>query len=78
MSYVLALDEGTTSARAIVFSEEGAPIAIARKEVAQTHPKPGWVEQDAEEIWSAQMGVAVEALVAARVKLRDISREQRQ
>jgi glycerol kinase len=73
LSYVLALDEGTTSARAIVFSQQGAPIAIAQKEVAQTYPEPGWVEHDAEEIWSAQMGVAVEALLTARVKLRDIA-----
>jgi glycerol kinase len=67
------LDEGTTSARAIVFDQSGAPVAIAQKEFEQIFPKPGWVEHDAEEIWSAQLGVAVEALVSARVKPRDIA-----
>ena len=73
MSYVLALDEGTTSARAIVFSQDGTPIATAQQEFTQIYPQPGWVEHDAEEIWSAQMGVAVEALLTARVGLHDIA-----
>jgi glycerol kinase len=73
LSYVLALDEGTTSARAIVFTRDGIPAATAQREFAQSYPKPGWVEHDAEEIWSAQMAVAVEALVSARVKPRDIA-----
>src|SRR5262249_14897106 len=73
LSHVLALDEGTTSARAIVFAQDGTPAAIAQREFAQMYPRPGWVEHDAEEIWSAQMAVAIEALVSARVKPRDIA-----
>ncbi|MFO0811329.1 MAG: glycerol kinase GlpK [Gemmataceae bacterium] len=73
MKYVLALDEGTTSARAIVFDEQGAIKAVAQKEYAQLFPQPGWVEHDAAEIWSAQIGVAVEALGRAHLKPRDLA-----
>src|SRR6478735_11528751 len=62
MPYILALDEGTTSARAIVFDLDGGIRAVAQKEFTQRFPQPGWVEHDADEIWSAQIGVAVEAL----------------
>ncbi|MDD5198723.1 MAG: FGGY family carbohydrate kinase, partial [Terrimicrobiaceae bacterium] len=51
MRYLLALDQGTTSSRAIVFDETCAPIAAAQKEFTQHFPQPGWVEHDAEEIW---------------------------
>ena len=52
MPYILALDQGTTSSRAIVFDRQGAVRALAQKEFRQIFPKPGWVEHDAEEIWA--------------------------
>jgi glycerol kinase len=73
MSYILALDEGTTSARAIVFDRDGAIKTVAQKEFAQLYPQPGWVEHDAEEIWAAQVGVAVEALNRAQLRPADIA-----
>jgi glycerol kinase len=72
MSYILALDEGTTSARAIVFDRDGGIRAVAQKEFTQFYPKPGWVEHDPLEIWSAQAGVAVEALGRAGLKPKDV------
>ncbi len=62
MSYVLALDQGTTSSRAIVFDEQGRIVSVAQKELEQIFPRPGWVEHDPGEIWSTQAGVAAEAL----------------
>lgn len=73
MRYVLALDSGTTSARAIVFDRGGAVRAIAQKEFTQHYPRPGWVEHDPLEIWSAQLGVAVEALGRAGVKPDEVA-----
>jgi len=73
MSYILALDEGTTSARAIVFDRDGAIKNVAQKEFAQLYPQPGWVEHDAEEIWAAQISVAVEALSRAQLRPGDVS-----
>src|SRR5438876_4645267 len=73
MTYILALDEGTTSARAIVFDRDGAIKTVAQKEFAQLYPQPGWVEHDAEEIWAAQVSVAVEALSRARLKPSDVA-----
>src|SRR4051812_39584703 len=61
MSHILALDEGTTSARAIVFDRDGGIRSVAQKEFTQHYPKPGWVEHDPQEIWTAQISVAVEA-----------------
>lgn len=66
--YILALDQGTTSSRAIVFNHQGEILSIAQKEFRQIFPQPGWVEHDATEIWSSQIGVASEAL--ARIGLR--------
>lgn len=63
--YILSLDQGTTSSRAIVFDRLGTPVAIAQKEFTQYFPKPGWVEHDPNEIWSTQAGVAAEATVKA-------------
>lgn len=60
--YVLALDQGTTSSRAIVFDRQANIVAAAQKEFTQIYPRPGWVEHDPEEIWSTQIGVAAEAL----------------
>ena len=73
MAYLLALDQGTTSARAIVFDDSGASVAIAQREFKQHFPKAGWVEHDAEEIWTAQSEVAVEALAAAKLKPGDVA-----
>lgn len=63
--YILALDQGTTSSRAIVFDKAGSVIAVAQKEFKQIFPTPGWVEHDANEIWSTQLGVAAEAITKA-------------
>ena len=62
MSYILALDQGTTSSRAIIFNAAGETVAIAQKEISQIYPQPGWVEHDAREIWATQHAVALEAL----------------
>ena len=64
---ILAIDQGTTSTRAIVFSAEGRPLAIARRDLAQHYPRPGWVEHDGEAIWQDSLTVAREALATAGV-----------
>ena len=51
MTYLLALDQGTSSSRSIVFNADGQPVAMAQKELTQIYPQPGWVEHDPEEIW---------------------------
>jgi glycerol kinase len=66
--YILALDQGTTSSRAIIFDHEGNPISLAQKEFTQLYPQPGWVEHDAAEIWSMQAGVALEAITRAGIE----------
>ena len=68
--YVLAIDQGTTSSRAILFSHQGNIITLAQKTFQQYFPKPGWVEHDANEIWSNQLGVAVEAMQKAGEELK--------
>lgn len=60
--YILALDQGTTSSRAVVFDKKGTIISVAQKEFTQIFPKPGWVEHDANEIWATQAGMAAEAV----------------
>jgi glycerol kinase len=70
--YILALDQGTTSSRAIVFDKKGNIIAIAQKEFEQIYPQPGWVEHNPMEIWSSQLAVATEAIVKAGIAARDI------
>ncbi len=72
MPYILALDEGTTSARAIVFDADGVARAVAEKEITQVYPEAGWVEQDPREIWASQSGVAVEALARAGLRSGDL------
>ncbi|MCB2035052.1 MAG: glycerol kinase, partial [Ottowia sp.] len=62
MRYLLALDQGTTSSRAIVFDERGRVAALAQREFAQHFPHPGWVEHDAAEIWATQLAVARECV----------------
>ena len=71
--FILSLDQGTTSSRAIVFDHDGLPVATSQKEFTQFFPKPGWVEHDAEEIWSTQAGVAMEAITRAGLGSDDIS-----
>ncbi len=71
--YVMALDAGTTSNRAILFDRAGKVCSVAQKEFSQIFPKPGWVEHDAHEIWSTQLGVAVEAMQKIGVDASDIA-----
>ena len=71
--YVMALDAGTTSNRCILFNEKGEICSVAQKEFTQYFPKPGWVEHDANEIWSTQLGVAVEAMTKIGASAEDIS-----
>ncbi len=73
MKYVLALDQGTTSSRAIVFDHAGQIKSIAQKEFRQIFPQPGWVEHDPDEIWSSQIGVAAEAITQAGLTGSDIA-----
>jgi glycerol kinase len=73
MRYILSLDAGTTSVRAIVFDHEGQVVSVAQKEIRQIFPKPGWVEHDPQEIWFLQMSVAVEALGRARIRPKDVA-----
>ena len=71
--YVMALDAGTTSNRCILFDKSGKIISIAQKEFTQYFPQPGWVEHDADEIWSTQLGVAVEAMSKVGASAEDIA-----
>jgi len=71
--YVMALDAGTTSNRCILFNEKGEILSLAQKEFTQYFPKPGWVEHDAKEIWSTQLGVAVEAMSKIGANAADIA-----
>ncbi len=73
LNYVLALDQGTTSSRAIVFDREGAIRAVAQREFRQIFPQPGWVEHDPEEIATSQIEVAREALAQANAKPPDVA-----
>jgi glycerol kinase len=73
MPFLLALDEGTTSARAIIFDDEGVARSVAQKEFRQIFPQAGWVEHDAKEIWSTQLGVAIEAVTRANLRTDDIA-----
>ncbi|WP_180004275.1 MULTISPECIES: glycerol kinase GlpK [unclassified Acinetobacter] len=72
MSYLLALDQGTTSSRAIIFNEHGQVQATAQRETHIQTPHSGWVEQDAQEIWSSQIAVVQQALASARILAKDI------
>lgn len=69
---ILALDQGTTSSRAIVFDGDGCIKAVAQREFTQRYPQPGWVEHDPEEIWNTQLAVAHEAIARAGAQARDI------
>jgi glycerol kinase len=73
MKHILALDQGTTSSRAIVFDHAGSIVSVAQKEFRQIFPQPGWVEHDPSDIWSSQAGVAAEALTKAGLTASDIA-----
>lgn len=70
--YLLALDQGTSSSRSIVFDRMGTPVAMAQKELTQHYPQPGWVEHDAMEIWRIQLATAREAIAKAGLQAQDI------
>ena len=71
--HVLAIDQGTTSTRAIVFDATGRPVATAQRELPQIFPKSGWVEHDPEEIWSATVEVCRGAVAKAKLKPADLA-----
>src|SRR6185436_9256303 len=73
MKFILALDQGTTSSRAIVFNQAGAIVASAQQEFRQIFPQPGWVEHDPEEIWQTQLATALEVLRAAKLRPADLA-----
>jgi glycerol kinase len=72
-NYILSLDQGTTSSRAILFDHSGNIVSLAQKEFTQHYPSPGWVEHDPMEIWSTQVGVATEALIKAGLTPKDVA-----
>lgn len=71
--YILSLDQGTTSSRAILFDRKGQVVKVAQKEFSQVYPKPGWVEHDAMEIWGTQSGVAREVIETAGISTTEIA-----
>ena len=73
MSYIMALDAGTTSNRCILFNKAGEICSVAQKEFAQYYPRPGWVEHDANEIWATQLGVALSAMNKVGARAEDIA-----
>lgn len=72
-NYILALDQGTSSSRAIIFDHEGNACSVAQKEFTQYFPKPGWVEHDPKEIWSSEAAVIAEAMAAIGVEGKDLA-----
>jgi glycerol kinase len=72
-THVLAIDQGTTSTRAIVFDESVKPVAASQQELTQSYPQPGWVEHDPEEIWLTSIATAREAMAKAGLEARDIA-----
>ena len=73
MGYILAIDQGTTSSRAIIFDENGNVVQISQKEFTQYFPKPGWVEHDASEIWLSVVAVYMEVIVKAGIRPSEIA-----
>jgi glycerol kinase len=71
--YILALDQGTTSSRSMLFDKQGNIISTAQKEFKQIYPQPGWVEHDAEEIWSTQFGTMAEAVAKANINMKQVA-----
>jgi len=72
-TYLLALDQGTSSSRSIVFDKDGHIVAMAQREFRQIYPQPGWVEHDPKEIWQSQLATAKEALAKASIQAKDIA-----
>ena len=72
-AYILALDQGTTSSRAILFDRQAKVVSLAQRELRQFYPQPGWVEHDPLEIWASQLAVAREAIAAAGVRAAQIA-----
>jgi glycerol kinase len=72
-NYILAIDQGTSSSRAIIFDRSGAIKSVAQREIRQYYPKAGWVEHDANEIWATQAGVVAEALASGGIHARDLA-----
>jgi glycerol kinase len=70
--YVLSIDEGTTSTRAVIYNKKGQVIASAQREISMFYPQPGWVEQDANEIWIAVQAVIATALIQSGIQPTDI------
>src|SRR5437016_5492729 len=73
MPHLIAIDQGTTSTRAIVFDQGLAPVATAQQELRQIYPQPGWVEHDPEEIWTAVVATVRGAMAKAGVGAQDIA-----
>src|SRR5258708_13758701 len=73
MTYLLALDQGTTSSRALVVDHDGKIVAVAQKEFTQIFPQPRWVEHDPKEVWASQIGVAGDALNRAGASAKDVA-----
>ena len=73
MRAILALDQGTTSSRAILFDRAGTVLGVAQREFQQFYPQGGWVEHDAEEIWATQLQVAREVIAACPLQATDIA-----
>src|SRR5271170_6971825 len=71
--YILAIDQGTTSSRAMIFDHAGAIKSVAQREFKQYYPQPGWVEHDANEIWATQAGVMAEAAASAGLSGKDLA-----
>lgn len=72
-TYIMSLDQGTTSSRCIIYDKAGNAVSVAQKEFTQIYPKPGWVEHDPMEIWSTQIGVAQEAMLMANATYENIA-----
>ena len=73
MKYIMALDQGTTSSRCILFDKTGKICSMAQKEFTQIYPEPGWVEHSPMEIWSSQLAVGIEAMAMLGVRAEDIA-----
>ena len=72
MKYIMALDQGTTSSRCILFDHAGRICSLAQKEFKQYYPRPGWVEHDAQEIWDTTLEVARIAMLKLKISAKDI------
>ena len=70
--YIMALDQGTTSSRCIIFDKQGNICSMAQREFTQIYPKPGWVEHNPKEIWSSQLAVAAESMALLGIDAEDL------